>query len=106
MSDGDYGSYPKSVCRLSSMAQAWVKGDTLFDRRIPNLALRWPHHCMWEEQSWGYPMEEAQLQHYVTRDEASWRFKCGNSNPTARRARAAKRNKPLSPKRSHIVTSR
>ena len=82
MSDGDYGSYPKSVCRLSSMAQAWVKGDTLFDSRIPNLALRWPHHCMWEEQSWGYPMEEAQLQHYVTRDEASWRFKCGNSNPT------------------------
>ena len=88
MSDGGskpystYGSYPKSVCSLSSMAQAWAKGEKLFDSRIPNLALRWPHHCMWEEQSWGYPMEEAQLQHYVTRDEASWRSKCSNSNPT------------------------
>ena len=81
----EYGGYPKSICSLAGLRNAWLHGTTLFAKHgaVGELKGNWPHHCLDPvRQGWSVPRNFARLNHYATRHEARWRQKCNESNPT------------------------
>ena len=79
-----YGAYPKSVCSLGAMREAFLRQEGPFYQKEmqPRVRDNWPHHCLDKSIIWRVPRSVARLNHYATRHERRWMEKCVEQNPT------------------------